>query len=139
MDVTFLYSINSYIFIKDHIWWFYVKFPLRTAFLYLGVSFTLKLMDLDIELHRKVSRWIWYFYLFSVNFLMLWDILFRNYYHLYVLVLQYFFIHIISERVEIFISYIICKWYIKWWMQCAIITLCNFLNRVIFICYCIFQ
>ena len=87
----------------------------------------------------KVSRWIWYFYQFTVIFLMLWDILFEfDIIYMYFLY-KYFFIHIIYECIEIFISHSMCKWYIKWWIQCVIITLFNFLNRVIIIWYLIFQ
>ena len=79
-----IFGLGCYIFVLHWLLYFYKgshlvvygKLPLRIAFLYLRVCFWSTGSRYWIA-SGKVSRWIWYFYWFTVIFLMLWDILFK--------------------------------------------------------------
>ena len=75
--------------------WFYIGVA---GFWYRITLDSSKMDMLFLSIHCYFSYVMWYFLLIC--------------YRLCILVLQYFFIHIISECVEIFIFYNICKWYI---------------------------
>ena len=134
--VTFLYFPNTlFLLIVDHIstilWriWFQ-----DYALLFFLKAILSKKVGSQCDLHQEVTNVSGIFIIIMLcNFFMQWNIPFKNCYYIYIYIIATIICYLISKNLE-FSSFKICVRNINVWMRYVIIiTLFNFLNKVIII------